>query len=134
MPSSRLAISTPNAPHPAGNFSQAVRSGSTLYLSGFLGDDPTTREIVSDSIEAQTEQAIRNMQAVLEAAGCSLDCVVSRRIYVLDVKELRQVDRVWGEWFEEPHPVSTALQVVGLAKEGARVELEVVAVLPQPEK
>lgn len=76
-----------------------------------MGDDPSTGLIVSGGIVAQTTQAIKNIQACLEAAGSSLDKVVRRRIYILDMQQFREVDRVWGEWFEEPWPVSTCVQV-----------------------
>lgn len=127
MPSLRQALLAPNAPKPNGNYSHAVRSGNMLYLAGWMGDDPTTGQILSQDIEAQTERAILNIKAVIEAAGLSLDAVVSRRIYLTDIKEFRKVDAAWARHFEEPYPVSTCVQVSGLAKEGARVELEVVA-------
>ncbi len=92
-----------------------------------MGDDPTTGQILSEDIEAQTEQAIFNLKAVLEAAGLSLDVIVGRKICMIDMKELRKVEAVWGRYFEEPYPVSMCVQVSGLAKEGARIQLEVVA-------
>ncbi|KAK7187766.1 hypothetical protein DPSP01_010814 [Paraphaeosphaeria sporulosa] len=127
MPSSRNVIHARTAPRPNGNYSHVVRSGSTLHVAGWMGDDPTTEDIVEGGIEAQTVQAIKNINACLEAAGSSLDKVVRRRIYMIDIKEFRKVDAIWGEWFEEPWPVSTCVQISGLAKEGALVELEVVA-------
>lgn len=92
-----------------------------------MGDDPVTGKIVEGGIEAQTRQSIKNIKAVLEAAGSSLDKVLTRRIYMIDMKEFRLVDKIWGELFEEPYPVSTCVQISGLAKEGALVELEVTA-------
>ena len=86
-----------------------------------------TGAIVSSDIEAQTERAILNIQAVLEAAGSALDQVVSRKIYLLDMQEFRKMDAVWTRHFKEPYPVSTCVQIAGLAKEGARIELEVIA-------
>lgn len=70
-------------------------------------------------------QAINNIRACLEAAGSNLDKVVRRRIYIIDMREFRKVDRIWGEQLNEPFPVSTCVQIGGLAKEGALVELEV---------
>ena len=127
MPSSCQAIHATNAPKPNGNYSHAVHSGNTLHLAGWMGDDPTTGRIISEDIEAQSERATLNIKSVLEAAGLSLDKVVSRRIYMIDMNEFRKVDAVWARFFEEPFPVSTCVQVSGLAKEKARVELEVVA-------
>lgn len=77
--------------------------------------------------ESTHKQAILNIKACLEAAGSSLDMVVRRRIYIIDMKQFRQVDRIWAEYLEEPFPVSTCVGVTALAKEGALVEIEVVA-------
>ena len=92
-----------------------------------MGDDPVTSRIVEGGIGAQTERAILNIKAVLEAAGSSLDKVVRRRIYIIDMSQFRIVDDIWGRYFEWPYPVSTCVGVTALAKEGALVELEVVA-------
>ncbi|KAI4728264.1 hypothetical protein E4T49_03980 [Aureobasidium sp. EXF-10728] len=116
MPSQRQAIHAPSAPKPNGNYSHVI-----TISAGWMGDDPTTGNIVSGGISAQTHQAIKNIKACLEAANASLDKVVRRRIYIMDMKDFREVDRIWAEYFEAPFPVS------GLAKEGALVELEVVA-------
>ncbi|KAI5194876.1 hypothetical protein E4T39_08459 [Aureobasidium subglaciale] len=113
MPSQRQAIHAPSAPRPNGNYSHVV--------PGWMGDDPTTGDIVPGGVEAQTHRAILNISACLDAANSSLDKVVRRRIYLLDIKDFRRVDAVWAEYFDAPFPVS------GLAKEGARVELEVTA-------
>ena len=125
--STRNAIHSPNAPKPNGNYSHAVRSSqSTLHVCGFMGDDPTTGKVSGDIAE-QTERAILNIKAVLEASGSSLDKVVRRRIYIVDMTQFRVVDKIWGQYFKEPFPVSTCVGVTALAKEGALVELEVVA-------
>jgi 2-iminobutanoate/2-iminopropanoate deaminase len=92
-----------------------------------MGDSPTDGTIVPGSIESQTIQAIKNIKPCIEAAGSSLDKVVSRRIYMINMSEFRIVARVWGEMLEKPWPVSTCIQVSELAKEGALVELDVVA-------
>jgi 2-iminobutanoate/2-iminopropanoate deaminase len=92
-----------------------------------MGDDPVTSLIVPGGIVPQTHRAIQNISACLSAAGSSLEKVVRRRIYIMDIEDFREVDRVWAEYFAEPFPVSTCVQVAGLAKEGALVELEVVA-------
>lgn len=92
-----------------------------------MGDDPSTGDIVSGGITPQTHRAIQNIKACLEAANSSLDKVVRRRIYIMNMKDFREVDRIWAEYFDEPYPVSTCVQVSGLAKDGALVELEVVA-------
>lgn len=73
-----------------------------------MGDDPESGEIVSGGIEAQTERAILNIKAVLDAADSSLDKVVRRRIYIIDMSQFRKVDEIWGNFFEEPYPVSVS--------------------------
>lgn len=102
-------------------------TSNTFPTAGWMGDDPTTSLIVPGGITPQTHQAIANISACLSAAGSSLAKVVRRRIYIMDMKDFREVDRIWAEYFTEPFPVSTCVQVAGLAKEGALVELEVVA-------
>lgn len=121
------ALTTKNAPKPNGNYSHVVRSGNHLYLCGFMGDDATTAKILHNKIEGQTRQIMRNIEACLQAAGSSLDKIISRRIYMIDMNEFRIVDRIWGEWIKEPYPVSTCIGVTALAKECAKVEIEVVA-------
>ncbi|GAB7341276.1 hypothetical protein MBLNU457_7550t1 [Dothideomycetes sp. NU457] len=121
MSSSRQAVYAEKAPKPNGNYSHVIRQGNILHVAGWMGDDPETGKIVAGGIEAQTERSIQNIKACLEAAGSNLDKVVRRRIYIIDIKQFRQVDEIWGKWFEEPYPVGA------LAKEGALVELEVVA-------
>jgi 2-iminobutanoate/2-iminopropanoate deaminase len=110
MPSTRHAITASTAPTPNGNYSHCIRqtpNSSTLHICGFMGDDPSTGKVTGD-IEAQTVQAIKNIKAVLEAAGSSLDKVVRRRIYIIDMTQFRVVDEVWGRWFEGPFPVSVS--------------------------
>ncbi|KAK5094862.1 hypothetical protein LTR70_003825 [Exophiala xenobiotica] len=125
--STRQAIHAPAAPKPNGNYSHVIRSGDTLYLCGWMGDDPETGEIVEGDIGTQTKQAIANIKACLEAAGSSLDKVTSRRLFMTDRSEFRTVDALWGEAVGEPYPVSTLIGCSRLAKDGARVEIEVVA-------
>ncbi|EXJ88159.1 hypothetical protein A1O1_05087 [Capronia coronata CBS 617.96] len=128
MPSSRQAVFAPNAPKANGKYSHAIKSSNgTLYLAGWMGDDPETGEIVPGGIEAQTERAIMNIKACLEAAGSSLDKVMTRRIYIIPMQDFRKSVAVWDRFFEEPYPVSTLIGVTALAKEGALVEFEVVA-------
>lgn len=106
MPSTRVAVHAPGAPKPNGNYSHCIRDGNTLHICGFMGDDPETGKIVEGGVEAQTERAILNIRAVLEAAGSSLDKVVRRRIFIIDMNQFRLVDEIWGRYFEEPFPVS----------------------------
>ena len=86
-----------------------------------MGGNLSKSAIVSSSIEAQIERAILNIKAVVEAAGSSLDRIISRRICITDLGEFRKVYAVWAQCFEEPYPVSTRVHIAGLAKEEARV-------------
>ncbi|KAI1615671.1 Endoribonuclease L-PSP/chorismate mutase-like protein [Exophiala viscosa] len=128
MPSSRQAVWAPKAPKPNGNYSHVVKAkNGMVYLAGWMGDDPETGKIVSGGIAAQTERAILNIQACLEACGLTLDNILTRRVYIIPMQEYRDVMAVWDRYFESPYPVSTLIGVTSLAKEGALVEIEVVA-------
>ncbi|KAE8337777.1 2-iminobutanoate/2-iminopropanoate deaminase [Aspergillus arachidicola] len=112
MSSSRQAVWAPDAPKPNANYSHAVISkAGTIYLAGWMGDDPATGKIVEGGIEAQTERAILNIKACLEAAGSSLDKVLTRRIYIIPLEDFRKVTAVWDRYFDEPYPVSTCIGV-----------------------
>ncbi|PIG69612.1 hypothetical protein AARAC_002749 [Aspergillus arachidicola] len=106
MSSSRQAVWAPDAPKPNANYSHAVISkAGTIYLAGWMGDDPATGKIVEGGIEAQTvrreeriERAILNIKACLEAAGSSLDKVLTRRIYIIPLEDFRKVTAVWDRY------------------------------------
>ncbi|KAB8437385.1 hypothetical protein FH972_025064 [Carpinus fangiana] len=124
-------INAGDAPRPNGRYTHVVRNRSTIFVAGWMGDDPRTSKIVEGGIEKQTERAIKNIEICLKAAGTDLQHVVRRRLYFIDIQaHLRIVDSVWGRYVDEPYPVSTAIQVGGLAKEGALIEIEVTAALP----
>ncbi|KAJ8062574.1 hypothetical protein OCU04_009099 [Sclerotinia nivalis] len=127
---SRTALTIPTISPVAGNYSHSntiPSNKSTVYLSGFMGDLPGDGRIISGGVAAQTTQIMRNLKAVLEASGSGLNKIVQRRVFLVDMGDLKTVDRIWGEWAKEPYPVSTCVQVVRLAKEAAKVEIEVVA-------
>ncbi|KAI0180798.1 Endoribonuclease L-PSP/chorismate mutase-like protein [Hypoxylon sp. FL1284] len=121
------------APKPNGNYSHAIRQGNHLHVCGWMGDDPKTGNIVEGGVRAQTEQAIRNIDACLRAAGSSLDKVTRRRIFVIDMAEFREIDAEWARRVAAPFPVNTCVGVTALAKDGARVEIEVEAVVDEDE-
>jgi reactive intermediate/imine deaminase len=124
---SRDPISTDRAPAAIGPYSQAVRSGQTVYLSGQIPLDPATGELVGGDISAQTRRVFDNLKAVCEAAGGSLDGVVRVGIYVMDLSDFAQVNAVMAEYFQAPYPARSTIQVAGLPK-GARVEVDAVLV------
>ena len=124
---SRQPISTDRAPAAIGPYSQAVRSGDTVYLSGQIPLDPATGELVQGDIALQTRRVFDNLKAVCEAAGGSLDQVVRVGIYVMDLADFAQVNAVMADYFKAPYPARSTIQVAGLPR-GARVEVDAVLV------
>lgn len=122
---SRQPISTDRAPAAIGPYSQAVRGGDTVYLSGQIPLDPATGELVQGDISLQTRRVFDNLKAVCEAAGGSLDQVQRVGIYVMDLADFAQVNAVMAEYFQAPYPARSTIQVAGLPR-GARVEVDAV--------
>lgn len=120
-------IATEKAPKALGPYSQAILAGNTLYCSGQVAINPATGALVQDTIEAEAEQIMTNIGAVLEAAGCSFANVVKTTIFATDIKFFDAVNGVYGKYFTSEPPARSFVQVAGLPK-GARVEIEVVAV------
>ena len=108
--SSRIAISTPNAPPPLPQFSQAIKLKDMLYCSGNIGMDPTTGKIVEGTVTDRARQALRNLAAVLAAGGSGFDRVVKANIFLTSMDNFAAVNAAWDEVFtEDPKPVSTAV-------------------------
>lgn len=124
---SRSIVSTPNAPAAIGTYSQAVRAGDTVYLSGQIGLDPATMQLV-DGFEAQTVRVFDNLKAVAEAAGASLGDAVKLNIYLTDLANFAKVNEIMARYFAEPYPARAAVGVKELPK-GALVEADAVLVL-----
>ncbi|GIK71800.1 MAG: reactive intermediate/imine deaminase [Chloroflexota bacterium] len=124
---SRQVISTPNAPAAIGPYSQAIRAGQFLFASGQLGLDPTSGEL-REGIEAQTQQALANMQAVLAEAGATVANVVKTTIFLADMADFAVVNRVYGEVFGHEPPARSTVQVAALPKNGL-VEIEMIVFL-----
>ncbi|AWV08398.1 RidA family protein [Marilutibacter maris] len=125
---SRQIIHTDNAPAAIGPYSQAVRAGNTVYLSGQIPLDPATGEIVSGDISAQARRSFENLKAVCEAAGGSLAQVVRLGLYVIDLGDFAAVNAVMGEYFQAPYPARSTIEVAGLPK-GAAFEVDAILVL-----
>ena len=119
-------VSTPNAPAALGPYSQAVDTGSTVYCSGQLGLDPATSNL-ADGVQAQTHQALKNLQAVLNEAGLSLDNVVKTTVFVQDLADFGTVNEIYGTYFHGGFPARSCVQIAALPK-GALVEIECIAV------
>lgn len=121
-------ISTANAPAAIGTYSQAVRAGGTIWVSGQIALDPATMTLVSGGIEAEVRRVFDNLKAVVAAAGASLDEVVKVNIYLTDLSHFALVNKVMAEYFREPYPARAAVGVASLPR-GAQVELECIVSL-----
>lgn len=126
--SNKGAIHTDNAPAAIGPYSQAVKAGDTVYLSGQIPLVPETMELISDDITEQTEQVFKNISAVVEAAGGQLTDVVKLNIYLTDLSNFATVNEVMERFFKKPFPARAAVGIRELPK-GAQVEIEGVVVL-----
>jgi len=123
----RTIISTPLAPAAIGTYSQAVRIGETVYLSGQIGLDPVTMKL-ADGIDAQIVRVFDNLKAVAEAAGGSLADVVKLNVYLTDLVHFKTVNELMGCYFVEPYPARAAVGVASLPR-GALVEADAVMVV-----
>ena len=118
-------IHTDNAPAAIGTYSQAVRHGDTVYLSGQIPIDPATGELVAGSIEDRIEQVFRNISAVVEAADARMDQVVRVTVYLTDLANFGAVNEVMARHFSEPYPARAAVEVAGLPK-GTDIEIDAI--------
>jgi 2-iminobutanoate/2-iminopropanoate deaminase len=124
----RQAIATDDAPAAVGPYSQAVRSGSLLFISGQLGLAPATGALVGPGVADEARQALRNLAAVLAACDAGMNDVVKATIYLTDMQDFAAVNAVYAEFFAAPFPARACVAVAALPK-GGRVEIEAVAVL-----
>ena len=125
---SKKPIHSDNAPSAIGTYSQAIRSGNLVFLSGQIPLVPATMEIVDGDFEARARQVFENLKAVAEAAGGNLDQVVKLTIYLTDLENFATVNAVMAEFFTEPYPARAALGVASLPK-GVDVEAEAILAL-----
>uniref|UniRef100_A0A0N5BTL6 2-iminobutanoate/2-iminopropanoate deaminase n=1 Tax=Strongyloides papillosus TaxID=174720 RepID=A0A0N5BTL6_STREA len=122
----KTIITSPNAPAALGPYSQAVRVGNTIYLSGSLGLVPSTGNFIGDDVESQTKQAMVNIGEVLKAAGCTYDNIVKSTVLLADINDFQKMNEVYKTFFTKDFPARSAFQVANLPK-AARVEIEVIA-------
>jgi reactive intermediate/imine deaminase len=122
-----IVIETAGAPKAIGPYSQAIRAGDTVYLSGQIGLDPATGQL-ADGTEAQANRVFANLRAVAEAAGGRLDRVVKLSILLVDLADFAQVNEIMARHFTPPYPARATYQVAGLPR-GARIEVDAVLVL-----
>src|SRR5471030_2629657 len=123
----KTVISTPHAPSAIGTYSQAVRCGDTIYLSGQIGLDPVTMQL-ADGIEAQVKRVFDNLKAVAEAAGGSLDDAAKLTIYLTDLAHFAKINEIMAAYFNEPYPARAAIGVASLPR-AALIEADAILVI-----
>ena len=124
----RQAVSTSSAPAAIGPYSQAIRAGNLLFVSGQIPLDPGTGAMVAGDIAAQTRQVFSNLDAILKAAGASFDHVVRTTVYLADMNDFPAMNAVYGEYFSAPAPARATVQAARLPRD-ARVEIDLIAVI-----
>ena len=124
----RQTVHSDQAPRAIGPYSQAVRHGSLLFLSGQIPLDPQTGDIVSSDIEAQTHRVMKNLGAVLAQAGASFEQVVKTTIYLVDLGEFDAMNQAYASYFSDKPPARATVQVAALPKK-ARVEIDAIAIV-----
>ncbi|MGQ0530941.1 MAG: RidA family protein [Panacagrimonas sp.] len=124
----RLIIGTESAPAAIGTYSQAVRCGNTVYLSGQSPLDPKTMTLLNASIEDEIHQVFRNLRAVCIAAGGELRHIAKLGVFLTDLSHFAKVNEIMGEYFQQPYPARAAVGVASLPR-GARVEADAIMVL-----
>ncbi len=125
---SKQIISTAEAPSAIGPYSQAVRVGNTIWVSGQIPLDPATKELVGGDIEAQIRRVFENLKIIVLAAGAGLDEVVKVNIFLIDLSHFALVNKVMAEYFRAPYPARAAVGVASLPR-GAQVEVECIVAL-----
>ena len=124
----RQAVSAPNAAKPIGPYSPAIRAGNLLFLSGQVGFDPSSGALVDGDISAQTDQVMRNIGALLKAAGSDFAHVVRTTVFLADMAEFAKMNEVYARYVVDPPPARSTVQVARLPRD-ARVEIDVIAVI-----
>ena len=126
----RRAIAAPGAPKAIGPYSPAIQAGSLLFLSGQIPLDPATGAVVAGDITSQTDQVMRNISALLGAAGASFEHVVRTTVFLADIEEFAAMNAVYGRYVADPPPARSTVQVARLPRD-VRVEIDVIALLSQ---
>jgi len=123
----KTIINSDNAPKPVGPYSQAVRAGNTLYISGQVAIDPISNTIIKSNIEDETTQIMKNIENILNEAGLMFDNVVRTKIYLTNMNDFSAVNNVYGSYFKSNPPARTTIEVSGLPL-GVNVEIDMIAV------
>lgn len=122
----KVVVITEDAPLPVGPYSQAIKAGGFVFVSGQLPIEPKNDELIEGGIEEQTKQVLRNIQSILEASDSSLEKVVKISVFLNDLAEFAGVNKVFKEYFKEEHPARETVEVSSLPK-GASIEISVIA-------
>ena len=121
-------INTEKAPAALGPYSQEIKAGNTIYVSGQIPLIPETMEIISDDVQEQTKQSLENVKAVLEAAGATLNDVVKASVFIKDMNDFAKINEIYATYFTENNPARACVEVARLPKD-VKVEIEVIAVV-----
>lgn len=121
-------INTEKAPAALGPYSQAIKAGNTIYVSGQIPLIPETMEIISDDVQEQTKQSLENVKTVLEAAGATLNDVVKASVFIKDMNDFTKINEIYATYFTENKPARACVEVARLPKD-VKVEIEVIAVV-----
>lgn len=125
----RQAISTTNAPAAVGPYSQAIVAGELIFCAGQGAIDPASQELLRGTVEEETERTLRNLQAVLDAAGATFADVVKTTVFLADINDFSAMNEVYARFFPDPPPARTTVEVAALPK-GFKVEIEAIARRP----
>jgi 2-iminobutanoate/2-iminopropanoate deaminase len=122
----KQVIKTKEAPEAIGPYSVGISAGGFVFTAGQIGIEPSTGEVVSGGVEAETRQALANLSKVLQSGGSSIDQVVKTTVFLRDIQDFTKMNEVYAEFFKENHPARSAVQVAALPK-GVAVEIEAIA-------
>ena len=118
---------TKHAPLPIGPYSQAISAGNMIFISGQIPLSPETGELAGPDLAAQTHQVLKNMQAILDAADCTISQIVKTTVYMTDLSEFASFNKIYGEWLGTHAPARSTVQVAALPK-GSKIEIEAIVV------
>jgi 2-iminobutanoate/2-iminopropanoate deaminase len=131
MPDQVQPVTSSNLPSPVGPYSPGMVFGNLVFVSGQAGRDPKTGTLAGDSVEAQTEQVLKNIATILEAAGTGMQHVIRCGVFLVDMKEFPKMNEVYARAFGAHRPARTTVEVSGLPGEGLRVEIDAIAYIPK---
>ncbi len=123
----KKVINTTNAPAPIGPYSQAITAGGFVFVSGQIPIDPSTGELISENVKAETKQVMENIKAILSEAGLGFNHIVKTSIFLTDMQSFAQVNEVYGTYFTDQFPARETIQVAALPK-NVNVEISVIAI------